>query len=126
MTLAWSLLGLLAVAIIYWFGLRPWLRSVPALAGVWERLDKVEAVLWQRSRTLLAAKLLWIPSALIAAHDFIAAVAVDWTPLTQRFLDLFPAPYRPLVLPVALALVGKLFAWLRTLTTKPLSEKGPE
>jgi len=125
MTLAWSLLGVIAGVIVYWFGLRPWLRTVPTLAGVWSAVDRIEAAFWDRSRTILAARLMWIPAVLLAAHDFVASVAVDWTPITAQLLSYLPEAYRPLALPVALALAARLFEYLRKITKKPLAEKGP-
>lgn len=125
MTFAWALLATAAVVTLYWFGLRPWLRSQPALAGVWVVVDKAEAALWARSRTILAARLMWIPGALVGLHDAVAALGVDWAPFTTQVLQLVPEAYRPLLPPLCAILVGLLFEHLRKLTTKPLEQKGP-
>lgn len=125
MTFAWGLLAVAAAVILYWFGLRPVLRSMPALAGVWAQVDKLEGALWARSRTILAARLMWIPAALLAAHDFVASVAVDWTPITARLLAYLPEAYRPIALPIGVALAARFFEYLRKITTQPLDQKGP-
>ncbi len=123
MTLAWVLLFAFAFIGVYWFSIRPWLRSIPSLADEWEAIDRFEEKLWLRSRTILLAILIGGSSFLITIHDFIATISVDWTPITSTLLGYIPEKYRPMVMPIVMSVLASLFAYMRKITTEPLNAK---
>jgi len=85
--------------------------------------EQVEDKLWDRSRTILTARLYWVGSIVIALHEFFAQYGMDWTPITQEISKLIPEQYRGLALALMLGLTGIAFEWLRRVTTESLTEK---
>jgi hypothetical protein len=108
-----------AVAVVYAFWLRSWLKQHAALKRLYASIEPIEAKLWARSRTILSARLYWIAGALIGLHDFVAPMllssGLDW----QSFV---PPEYQRFY-PLVLIGTGLLFEWLRRLTSAPLHEK---
>ncbi len=114
---------------IYVFWLREYLDAhLQGTAYAWWH-EKVEDVLWDKSRSILASRLYWVGGAFVAIHDFLATQGFDWTPLTTEIMNLIPeryAQYRPLALGIFLMLTGILFEWLRKVTTGPVGTSLPE
>lgn len=108
-----------AVAVIYAFWLRGWLKQHPALKRLYDSIEPIEAKLWARSRTILSARLYWIAGTLIGLHDFAAPIllssGLDW----QSFV---PPEYQRFY-PIVMIGTGLLFEWLRRVTSEPLDEK---
>ena len=106
-------IGLIAV---YFFIVRPLLAHQPALSAAFKAeasfFDKVQAKItgW---RTRIAARLTIILGVLVGFYDqalpFITGQ--DWTPVTAKI----PA----WALPIGMAGIGLLFAWLRKITDNP-------
>jgi hypothetical protein len=94
--------------------LRPWLSV--RLPGVYAKLDSIEAVLWQRSRTLLATRLTGLASIVIGINDALAAAGADVTPIINTVFARVPDDFRPLIITVFGVGVAWLFGRLRKLT----------
>ena len=117
-----TFLILLGVLIVvgwgYIFFLRPVLKK--RYPATWEIIDRVEATLWDRSRTMLSARLYWLSGALVSIHELGAAAGLDWTPFTDAVGGLVPEQWRGLLVGGILIVTGLLFAWLRKVTTEAL------
>jgi len=76
------------------------------------------------SRTILAARLYTFLGALVALQGVILPwlMGQDWTPVFNYLFARIPEGMRPLAIGAAIAATGELFAWLRKITTAPLSE----
>jgi hypothetical protein len=125
MTQNWFLylcIAVVALAWIYILFVRELLVEMwPAKFARWHA---VEDKLWDRSRTLLIARLYIAGSIIIAVHDALAAQgAIDWTPLITQITSVVPEPYRPIALAVWLALTGVAMEWLRRTTTGTVAER---
>ena len=120
-----NLLMLCAIVIVlawlYIWVARPWLAN--RYPEVWQVIDKIEAWLIDRSRTLLIARLYWLGGIFIAIHDKLAEYGFDVTPLITQVSDFVPENYRALALAAFLALTGLAFEWLRRATREPLLGK---
>lgn len=81
---------------------------------------------FKHSRTIFAARMLQLAGIILVLADWLMPFVVDqdWTPVTNLVLGRIPAEFRPLVVGLAIAAVGRGFERLRTLTTLPLSAKG--
>lgn len=115
--------ALVAVAILYAFVLRPILREHSWFDPIYDRIEPIEAALWAKSRTVLLARLAWVPSALLLLHDTVAAWAIDATPILSRVFYAVPDDVRPLAITAAVGAYGFVVEWLRRVTSEPLSEK---
>lgn len=117
-----AFIGVIVVAIIaYMWFLRPILaQKHPELFA---KIDAIEAILIDRSRTILASRLYWVGGAVLAIHDGLAATSVDWTPIASQLAALVPDKYSGLILPIGMVLTGLLFEWLRKKTSQPLANK---
>ena len=111
-----ALIVIVALALVYWFVVRPILKQQPMLSAAF----KAEASLWDQFqakitgwRTKIAARLTVISGLLVGLYDQALPVisGQDWTPLTAKI----PA----WSLPVGLVLIGMLFGWLRKITDNP-------
>lgn len=99
---------------------RPFLASrFPVL---FRTIYEIEASLWSRSRTILIARLYWVGGALIAIHDALAGLGLDWTPVVQQVTRYVPAELQPFALAAFLAVTGASFEWLRRVTTASVEE----
>lgn len=101
---------------------RAWLKSKSWAKPFFDLIEPIEVKLWQKSETLLFARLLSWVGVLITAYDFVVALApgMDWTPVTSILLRGVPESMRPVVASALVALIGLAMAHLRKLTTKPL------
>lgn len=101
---------------------REYLKKQAWAQGFFRAVEPIEIFLFQKSETILAGRLLWATSALVAAHDAVAAFAstLNWTPVTNRLLSSVPEDLRGLVISVIPFGIGLLINWLRKRTTKPL------
>jgi hypothetical protein len=115
--LAFAILA--AVAVIYAFWLRDWLKQQPALKPYYDWLEPIETKLWARSRTILSARLYWIAGALIGLHDFAAPFLLSGGVEWQSFV---PPEYQRFY-PLVMVGTGLLFEWLRRVTSEPLDNK---
>lgn len=108
-----------AVAVIYAFWIRRWLKQHPVFKPYYDWVEPIEAKLWVKSRTVLSARLYWVAGTLIGLHDFVVPIilssGLDW----QSFV---PPEYQRFY-PLVMIGTGLLFEWLRRVTGEPLSEK---
>lgn len=114
--------GLIVIAIVaYMWFLRPTLaQKHPEL---FSKIDEIEAILIDRSRTILASRLYWVGGALLAFHDGLGTIGFDWQPYVNQIAALIPEQWRGLAIAVAMVGTGLLFEWLRKKTTQPLANK---
>src|SRR5712691_7281100 len=73
---------LAAAAVAYAFA-RPYLiERSPRWAKFCAWLDPIAVKLWRDSRTILVARLCWVPSGLLTLHDLVLPLlgVVDWNP----------------------------------------------
>jgi hypothetical protein len=117
MTLFWMLAVLAAIAVAYAFVLRPRLKVCPWFVPFYAWIEPIESWAWDKSRTLLVSRLYLVAGVLLAVHDGLLPIlgAVDITPF-------IPEQYQKFY-PMALALTGVLFEWLRRVTKEPLADK---
>lgn len=103
------LIGAAALAVAYAFA-RPWLHDVSWLKPFYDWVEPLERTLWQKSRTILLARLVTILSLVVGVHDAVIPLltAVDWTPFV-------PEQYQRFV-PLLGAAIGPAFEWLRRIT----------
>jgi hypothetical protein len=80
----------------------------------------VERALFDRSRTILAARMYWIGGALLGIQQIAASAGLDATPIINEAAKMIPEQYRGLVVAVALFITGLSFEWLRKKTTTPV------
>lgn len=110
--------------LLLWYILtgREYLKKQAWAQGFFRRIEPVEILLFQKSETILAGRLIWATSAIVAAHDAVAAFAgtLNWTPVTNRLLASVPEDLRGLVISIIPFGIGLLITWLRKRTTKPL------
>ncbi|WP_424630746.1 hypothetical protein [Bradyrhizobium sp. SYSU BS000235] len=114
--LAIALLVLAIVIAVYFFIIRPILKTQPAFSEAFRAeasfFDKVRAKIvgW---RTHIAARLTMLAGLFVGLYDQALPIVTgqDWTPLTAKV----PA----WALPVSMVGVGLLFAWLRKITDNP-------
>ena len=114
-------LVLLVVAgLLYSFVARPWLRARPSCAWLWAKIDAVEAALWQRSRTILWARLYTVAGAVLAVYDVAAPALASLIGLPWE--TLLPERYRSLApfISGGLVVTGQLFERLRKMTEAPV------
>lgn len=116
---------LVAFAIVYVLYLKPMLRKIPTFATLYDRLDVIESMLWQRSRTILLARATWLMALLVAVHDGIIQLVggLDWTPISNRLLSNIPDDLRPVVIAGGIALLGVIFEQMRRISTGPVAGK---
>lgn len=114
---------LVALVVAYAFILRPILREHPWFDPIYDWLEPVEARLWAKSRTILVARLAWVPTALLLLHDTVGAWALDASPILSRLLGGIPDDIRPQVIAALVGLYGMAVEWLRRVTTEPLAGK---
>lgn len=115
--------ALVTLVVAYVFILRPILRDLPLLDPLFDRIESFELMLWAKSRTVLVARLAWVPSVLLLLHDTAGAWALDLTPLLVRLTAGLPDDLRPLLLTAVTGLYGLVVEWLRRVTIEPLAEK---
>ncbi len=108
-----------AVAVVYAFWLRGWLRQHPVFKPHYDWIELIEAKLWAKSRTILSARLYWIAGTLIGLHDFVAPILVSSSLDWQSFV---PPEYQRLY-PLVMIGTGLLFECLRRVTSEPLDGK---
>jgi hypothetical protein len=108
-----------AVAVIYAFWLRGWLKQHPTFKPYCDWIEAIAATLWARSRTILSARLYWIAGTLIGLHDFVAPILLSSGLEWQAFI---PPEYQRLY-PLMLIATGLLFEGLRHVTREPLEAK---
>ena len=114
--------GLIVVALVaYMTFVRPILAQ--KYPDLFTKLDEIEKLLIQRSRTLLASRLYWIGGLVLAFHDGLAGVGVDWTPIVDQVSQMIPTQYRSLAAAMVMVGTGLLFEWLRHKTTQSLTNK---
>jgi hypothetical protein len=80
----------------------------------------LERALFDRSRTILAARMYWIGGALLGIQQIAASAGLDATPIINEAAKMIPEQYRGLVVAVALFITGLSFEWLRKKTTTPV------
>ncbi len=114
---------LIAVVVVYVFVVRPYIREMPWCDPYFDWIEPIEAALWAKSKTVLTARLAWIPSGLLLIHDTVAAWALDATPILSRALSSIPDDVRPLVITAAFGIYGLVVEWLRRVTREPLADK---
>lgn len=123
--LFWVIAVLLAMASFYIIVGRPWLKRQAWAAPFFDFIEPLEIRLWQKSETLLAARLLSWGAGMVAIYDAVSVFAapligLDWTPVTAQLLIHIQPEMRPIVVTSAFSLLGALIEWLRRCTTKPL------
>jgi hypothetical protein len=113
----WGIGAAILVTWVYIFFGREWLVSKwPDKFSV---IHSIEDKLWERSRTLLAARIYWVGGIILFIHDSMAmSDLVDWTPIIGQFSELFPEKYRNLVVTTWPVATGILFEALRWMTTQ--------
>lgn len=123
----WMLLAVVVLVLVYAFFLRDILRESAWFGWFYRWIEPIEAKLWQKSRTVLVARLVWVPSALITVHDFLlpALGLINWNPISTRLLlDVgIPTDFHAAAMAAFTALIGKVFLELRKVTTEPLETK---
>jgi len=117
------LLGIAIFIVLWVFVLRPFVRDLPIFDPFFDWLEPIERKLWAKSRTILAARIAWVPAALLSVHDTIAAWALDWTPILSRLVKSIPDDLQGLAMAAVVGVIGVVFEWLRRITDKPLIEK---
>ena len=112
-----GLIFAMGVVLIYVFGIKPLIRNHPRFKPFYDWLEPIEVSLWNKSRTLLLARLYSLAGFLITAQAVLDSSGVDW-------LSLFPIPegYARYVGP-AVWVTGLLFARMRKMTTSSLDER---
>ena len=110
------LLAIAAIVVAYALA-RPTLRTRPLFKPIYDKLAPLEAALWQKSRTMLFARLYQLAGLLVTVEAAMAESGIDWLPLIP-----IPDQYKIYVGPV-LWLTGLLFAKLRSITSEPLALK---
>lgn len=117
------LLGIILFVVLWAFVLRPFVRDLPIFDPLFDWLEPIERKLWAKSRTILAARLAWVPAALLSIHDTIAAWALDWTPILSRLVKQIPEDMQGLAMAAVIGVIGLVFERLRRITSEPLSDK---
>lgn len=117
--LPWIAAAVAAIVVVWVFVVRPLIRDLPAFDAAFDRIEAFERLLWSRSRTVLVARLYWVPGLI----DLVTSWAFDWTPLVARAFEGVPDDLRGLVISAALAVTGALFEWLRRVTSEPVTAK---
>lgn len=116
---------ILAVLAAYVFVVRPRIRNAPAFAPWFDVVEKWEARLWKKSRTIFATRLTWLSG--IIAGLATAFGAVDWHSVAMSLVKFMPTEYQELavqlMIPIGLAVLGAIFGKLRAVTTEPLDDK---
>ncbi len=114
--------ALTALALWYVLVGRCWLKTKSWTKPFFDWIEPIEIALWDKSETMLTARLLWLGGFLVTGYDALAVFlpTLDLTPLTDRLLASVPQDLRGLVVSGAIGLLGLLIAWLRKRTTKPL------
>ncbi len=115
------------MAIVLLYALcRPLLRELPWLKPLYDRLEPVEAFLWDRSRTILLARLIWVPGTLLSLHDAIlpAFGLVNWTPISASLLLQLGVPeqFHAAAVLMFTTLLTQGFEALRKVTTGPVEK----
>jgi hypothetical protein len=122
--MTWLFVLLPFALLILWYILsgREYLKKQAWAQGFFRAVEPIEIALFQKSETILAGRLIWATSAIVAAHDAVAAFAgtLNWTPVTNRLLASVPEDLRGLIIAVIPFGLGLLINWLRKRTTKPL------
>ncbi len=86
------------------------------------KFAKFEQVLFDKSRTVLAARLYSIGGVVVGIQALAASAGLDVTPIINELAKLIPEGYRSLAVGIFLLLTGIAFEWLRKATTKPVGE----
>ena len=73
------------------------------------------------SRTILAARIVWLAGAVTMLESTFVAAGLDWTPLLMRLYATVPADLRPLAISATVTAAGAGFEYLRRITTGPLA-----
>ena len=110
------LLLLIAIILIYFSIVRPWLKTMPAFSASFAAeasfIEKFQARVtgW---KTKIAARLTTIGGMIVGLYDYALPYVSgqDWTPLTAKI----PA----WSIPVGLVVLGVIFDWLRHATENP-------
>ena len=123
MTVTYFLISLAAIGalfLIYALWLRGWLKKRTWSAGFFEWIEPIEITLYNKSETILFARLL---SALGVLLTFLTqASTIDLTPI----MPFVPEKYATYVhvafnsLPLTITILGSIVEWLRNRTTKPI------
>ncbi len=119
----WFFAAILAAVLIYVFVLRAKVKAIFPSFFAW--LEPIEATLWAKSRTVLAARLTWLGGLIAGIANLTAGV--DWSTLLGQLVSYLPASIQPtasaLIVPLAVTCLGGLFDWLRHVTSEPLAAK---
>lgn len=111
------LLTLILLALIYAVILKPLFKKRGWFQGYYDWIEPVERNLWDKSKTMLFARLYSLIGFLITAQAMLEASGIDWIALIP-----IPQKYAQWVGPVVW-ITGLLFARLRKITTVPLEVK---
>lgn len=114
---------LIAAIVLYVFVVRPCIREMPWCDPFFDWIEPIEAALWAKSKTVLVARLAWVPSAILLLHDTVAASAFDATPILSRLFHSIPDDIRPLAITAAVGVYGAVVEWLRRRTVEPIDAK---
>lgn len=116
---------LLAVVAAYYFWVRPVILNIKALQPVFKELDQVEAgwrakllVAFNGLKTLIFARLIWLPGAILALYDLVQQEAGQ---SGINLKDLIPDQYDQYI-PLGLFAIGMIIEWLRRITTSPVAK----
>jgi hypothetical protein len=118
MAMTLAIIGIFILLVwIYIFFAREWF--VAKFPDQFSVIHRIEDKLWDRSRTLLAARVYWMGGLILFIHDSIAQSGyIDWQPIIGQVAEMFPESWRPLVGSMWPVATGVLFEALRWMTTQ--------
>lgn len=100
-----------------------WFAAILSIAGVvyWTwRCPDLSWKLWKRSRTILAARLIWVPAAVLSLYDIAAPFLLSGH--VEPLLPDWSLRYWPL----AVFALGQIMEWMRKKTDRSVDSRKPE